>query len=555
MSAAEEDRKRAARAEQVALFRYQLIREAADPALSVRQRGRLVRELAARAHHGPVRRAGGRVAGHDRPVDPGLASRRVRRAGPAGPAGQPAHRRGSAGAGRRAETGEARPHRRAGDADLAGACGWSPSVRTLQRHFERLELITRPDGRAAAAFGRFEATRPNELWTGDALHGPHIAGRKAYLFAFLDDHSRAVMAARWGYFEDTVRLAAALRPALAARGVPDAIYVDNGSAFVDAALKRAAARLGIKITHSAPGRPQGRGKIERFFGVVRRGVPGRDRRRRRPSRTWPQLNKLFTAWHETVYHTRPHGETGQPPIDRWLAGGPFPAPRRPSCGRRSCGPSTGWSARTPRSSCSAAPTRPTRCWPAAASSASSTRSTWPSSRSAGTASPTGLARPQQIRPSHPSQGETGDPRRPAAGDRDRLPGHHRRRARGGRPPAPHPLRRRSPRAAPPRARPAGRAGGRAVSAHAGAARRAQRPDRLGRPAIPRRGGQRQPRRDRRLPGRQGRPAGAHRRRARPPAASPAATSPPPAKQRPGPVPPRTRPPRVAADITHPGGLT
>ena len=31
---------------------------------------------------------------------------------------------------------------------------------------------------------------------------------------------RAVMAARWGYFEDSVRLAAALRPALAARGVP-----------------------------------------------------------------------------------------------------------------------------------------------------------------------------------------------------------------------------------------------------------------------------------------------------------------------------------------------
>jgi putative transposase len=56
MSGAEEDRKRAARAEQVALFRYQLIREAADPALSTRQRGRLVRELAARAHPGAVRR-------------------------------------------------------------------------------------------------------------------------------------------------------------------------------------------------------------------------------------------------------------------------------------------------------------------------------------------------------------------------------------------------------------------------------------------------------------------------------------------------------------------
>jgi putative transposase len=74
--------------------------------------------------------------------------------------------------------------------------------------------------------GRFEASRPNELWPGDAPHGPHVAGRKTFLFAFLDDHSRAVMAARWGYFEDTVRLAAALCPALAARGVPGAIYVD-----------------------------------------------------------------------------------------------------------------------------------------------------------------------------------------------------------------------------------------------------------------------------------------------------------------------------------------
>src|SRR5271166_5705032 len=97
----------------------------------------------------------------------------------------------------------------------AGSRRWPRSARTLQRHFARLELTTRPDGRPPQVFGRFEAGRPNELWTGDALHGPKIDGRKAYLFCFLDDHSRAVMAARWGYFEDSVRLAAALRPALA----------------------------------------------------------------------------------------------------------------------------------------------------------------------------------------------------------------------------------------------------------------------------------------------------------------------------------------------------
>ncbi|MDQ0937584.1 DDE-type integrase/transposase/recombinase [Streptomyces turgidiscabies] len=118
-------------------------------------------------------------------------------------------------------------------------------------------------------FGRFEATRGNELWTGDALHGPEIGGRKTYLFAFIDDHSRAIVGHRFGFAEDTVRLAAALRPALSARGIPESIYVDNGSAFVDTWLLRACASLAILLTHTRPGRPQGRGKIERFFRTVR----------------------------------------------------------------------------------------------------------------------------------------------------------------------------------------------------------------------------------------------------------------------------------------------
>ena len=325
MSGAEEDRKRAARAEQVALFRYQLIREAADPSLSTRQRGRLVRELAAATHRGPFGEA---VTVSRETIDRWIRAWRCGGfAALAPPARQVTPRTDAAVLELAAGLKREKPARTAAQVMriLRASCGWSPSVRTLQRHFERLELTTRPDGRPPQAFGRFEASRPNELWTGDALHGPHIAGRKAYLFAFLDDHCRAVMAARWGYFEDTVRLAAALRPALAARGVPEAIYVDNGSAFVDAALKRAAAKLGIKITHSTPGRPQGRGKIERFFGVVRQeflveigdgAAVG----------TLAELNTLFTAWYETVYHARPHGETGQPPIQRWLAGAPFPAP-------------------------------------------------------------------------------------------------------------------------------------------------------------------------------------------------------------------------------------
>lgn len=121
-----------------------------------------------------------------------------------------------------------------------------------------------------------------------------------------------------------MRLEAALRAGLASRGVPRSLYVDNGSAFVAAPLLRACAVLGIRLVHSRPGRPQGRGKIERFFRTVRdqflveveaRGVG-----------TLVELNRLFAAWVETVYHRRAHSETGTTPLARFETGGPFARP-------------------------------------------------------------------------------------------------------------------------------------------------------------------------------------------------------------------------------------
>ena len=177
----------------------------------------------------------------------------------------------------------------------------------------RLELNTRPDGLPPQAFGRFEADAPNQRWTGDALHGPTVGGRKAILFAFIDDHTRLLTGYRWARREDTVRLEAALRDGLAARGIPDSIYLDNGSAMVDKQLLRACAVLGIRLVHSRPGQPAGRGKIERFFRTVREQFlveigSGRE------LDDMAQLNTLFTAWVETVYHRRVHSETGQTPM-------------------------------------------------------------------------------------------------------------------------------------------------------------------------------------------------------------------------------------------------
>jgi putative transposase len=102
--------------------------------------------------------------------------------------------------------------------------------------------------------------------------------------------------------------------------------------FIDAGLRRACAVLGIKLTHSQPGKPAGRGKIERFFRTVRDqflveitdSADGADEAGTAVD-SLAELNSLFTAWVAQVYHPRVHAETKMAPLTRFLAPGP-PAP-------------------------------------------------------------------------------------------------------------------------------------------------------------------------------------------------------------------------------------
>lgn len=76
MKTDDEEQARLERAREIGLFRYMLIREAADPALTSRQRGALVRQIARREHTDPA--AAGAADPLDAgPVDRGVAARRV----------------------------------------------------------------------------------------------------------------------------------------------------------------------------------------------------------------------------------------------------------------------------------------------------------------------------------------------------------------------------------------------------------------------------------------------------------------------------------------------
>jgi putative transposase len=218
--------RRVDRAQEIGLFRYALIREAADPALSARERGQLVRALAAAEHTGP---SGTRVQVSRVTLDRWIRAYRSGGFEALVPPPRGAKPRTAAATLELAVAlKRENPARTAAQvaAILAAHGTEAPSARTLQRLFARLELTTRPDGRPPRVFGRFQAEARNVRWTGDALHGPVVGGRKAFLMAFLDDHSRALVGYRWAHAEDTLALQHALRIGLSARGLPSQVYLD-----------------------------------------------------------------------------------------------------------------------------------------------------------------------------------------------------------------------------------------------------------------------------------------------------------------------------------------
>jgi putative transposase len=154
------------------------------------------------------------------------------------------------------------------------------------------------------------------------VHGPYVRGdeksQKSYLIAIIDDHSRLIVHAEFYLAESRENFLDALRQAILKRGLPQKLYIDNGSCFKALHLEQVTAQLGIGITHSRPYTPQGRGKIERWFKYVRDNFISVYEKGKRNDRL-DLLNHHFSEWVDQYNH-RVHGTTKQSPYHRYQAG-------------------------------------------------------------------------------------------------------------------------------------------------------------------------------------------------------------------------------------------
>lgn len=182
-----------------------------------------------------------------------------------------------------------------------------------QRGLTARELLRKPGHK------KFEAEFSNQIWQSDLLYGPYVqrpggGKRQAFLCAILDDASRLIPHAHFYAHQGLEVLLDCLQQAVAARGLPTRLYVDNGKVFRSRQLARIAASLGILIVHSRPYQPEGRGKIERFFRSLREQFL--NNLDRQLSLSLQELNQRLGAW-IAVYHRTEHDGIRTTPLLRW----------------------------------------------------------------------------------------------------------------------------------------------------------------------------------------------------------------------------------------------
>jgi len=199
---------------------------------------------------------------------------------------------------------------------------------TLHRVLAAHHLSARPAAKIAdtSDLDRFEADAPNDLWQSDMLVGPWLPDperpgkvRRAYLYAFLDDHSRLILHGRFSFRGDLPALELVFRRCLQKWGTPRRCYYDNGQVYRSGHMRRIIAALGIyAIVFTQVHRPEGHGKIEALNRLIRSAFLAE--LRASTITTLDALNEAFAAWVELQYNRAVHGETGEAPLDRWRRG-------------------------------------------------------------------------------------------------------------------------------------------------------------------------------------------------------------------------------------------
>lgn len=152
--------------------------------------------------------------------------------------------------------------------------GWVINHKKTYRIYveEGLNLRRRRPRRNVAGAHREE--RPqcstiNECWSMDFVADELFNGRRIRALTIVDNYSRESPAITVDYRLRAEDVVATMEHAVALRGLPQRIQVDNGSEFISKALDKWAYDHGVTLDFSRPGKPTDNPYIESFNGSFR----------------------------------------------------------------------------------------------------------------------------------------------------------------------------------------------------------------------------------------------------------------------------------------------
>ncbi len=186
---------------------------------------------------------------------------------------------------------------------------------------------------------RMECKTSNEIWQADHTEldifiiDENGNEKRPWLTTIMDDYSRAIAGMFLSFNSpSSINTALALRQAIWRKqnnmwkicGIPNILYTDHGTDFMSLHIKQVCVDLKIRHINSIVGRPQGRGKIERFFQTLNENVlidlPGFSVSGKPSSKTSlkiEKLNEILEKFIVETYHQSIHSCTGEAPLKRW----------------------------------------------------------------------------------------------------------------------------------------------------------------------------------------------------------------------------------------------
>jgi putative transposase len=180
--------------------------------------------------------------------------------------------------------------------------------------------MLREDGRKS--YHQFQAPHSMALVQGDARDGIWLKCsdgklRKTYLFGWIDDYSRKILSAKYYFDEKLPRMEDSFKDMVLRYGIPEKVYLDNGSVYIARQFARVLSDLRVKKIHHGPYQAYCKGKIESLMKTFKRDF--QEEAQKAGFKTLEELNSALQAWIEMDYNKRLHSTTGEAPSPRFAA--------------------------------------------------------------------------------------------------------------------------------------------------------------------------------------------------------------------------------------------